>query len=343
MNFKNIWNSPSFDLYIDLGTANTLVMHRHRGLIANEPSVIAYREVKGRKVTMSVGSQARHNIGRTPENYHTCFPLREGVIADMDTTECMLRYFINKAKGSVSILRPRVVISLPYGVSAVERRAVIEAGMSAGARDVVLVEEPMLAAIGSNLPVHAPQGNMIIDIGAGTTEIAVISLNEIVHCESLRIGGNTFDRSIVDYIKDHYNLVIGEPSAEKIKMDIGCVQIDEPLSFAAARGLDFATNLPKELPVSSSDILTALHDHINQILDATRKTIEAIPPELIPDIVDQGISIVGGGALLRGLASRFHQALRLPIQISPHALTAVARGGLQVLNSNSLSNILRAV
>lgn len=343
MNFKNLWSSPLFDLYIDLGTANTLVMHRHRGLIANEPSVIAYREVKGRRVTMSVGSQARHNIGRTPENYHTCFPLREGVIADMDTTECMLRYFINKAKGSVSILRPRVVISLPYGVSAVERRAVIEAGMSAGAREVVLVEEPMLAAIGSDLPVHAPQGNMIIDIGAGTTEIAVISLNEIVHCESLRIGGNTFDRSIVDYIKDQYNLVIGEPSAERIKIDIGCVQTDEPLNLTPARGLDFATNLPKELPVSSSDILTALQDHINQILDATRKTIEAVPPELIPDIVDQGISIVGGGALLRGLASRFHQALRLPIRISPQPLTAVARGGLQVLNSGSLSNLLRAV
>jgi rod shape-determining protein MreB len=341
MTWKQFWPGKGHHLYIDLGTANTIVVDRHRGLVANEPSIISYRESAGKRVVVSVGSTARTNLGKTPENFMTCFPLREGVIANLETTEAMLRYFLHKGQVLARFIRPNTIISLPHGVSAVERKAVSEAGIAAGARDVVLIEEPILAAIGSNLPVHAPRGNMVIDIGAGTTEIAVISLNDIVHCESIRIGGNTFDQSIIEHIRSRYNLIIGEATAERAKKEIGCVIPEKVPSSTCVRGMDFSANLPKEMIVQSNDLFFALNGHIVQIIEAARRTLEAVPPELVPDIAEHGIYVAGGGALLKGLKERLQMELGIPVHISQNPLLSVARGGELVLKSEALFHGIR--
>lgn len=341
MNWNQIWPGKGHHLYIDLGTANTIVIDRSRGLIANEPSIISYRESAGKRVVVSVGSAAWINLGKTPENFMTCFPLREGVIANLETTEAMLRYFLQRSQSLSKYMRPNTIISLPHGVSAVERKAVYEAGMAAGARDVILVGEPILAALGCDLPVHAPRGNMIIDIGAGTTEIAVISLNDIVHCESIRMGGNTFDQSIIEHIRNRYNLIIGEATAERAKKEIGCAVPEKVPTSTCVRGMDFSAHLPKELMVESNDLFFALNHHLVQIIEAARRTLEAVPPELVPDIAEHGIHVTGGGALLNGLKERLQMELRIPIHISESPLLSVARGGERILKSETLLQGIR--
>ena len=329
------------DIYIDLGTANTLIATRTRGIVANEPSVIAYRKTEnGQRKVVAVGDEARAKVGRTPGNLVASFPLKDGVIADLDTTESMLRYFMARAQHTVQrflkLSRPRVVISLPFGVSDIEKKAVKDAGRLAGARDVVLIEELMAAAIGANLPVHAAQGNMIIDIGGGTTEIAIISLYGIVHCEAVRVGGHAFDEAIVSYMRRRHNLVVGEMSAERIKIDIGSALSGDHKTKGAIRGIDFTTGLPREIQVSAHEIHEAFSPLLTQIYYAGRRALEAVPPDFLPDILREGVRLAGGGALIHGLAKRLEKELGIPVGLSDEPLLAVARGGQRALTDSGL-------
>ena len=325
------------DVYIDLGTANTIVMAKDRGLVANEPSVVAYREEShGRKTILAVGAEAKAKIGRTPGNLVASFPLRAGVIADLDTTEAMLRYFTARAHRKFQFFRPRVVISLPYGVSDVEKKAVREAGKSAGAREVVLIEEPMAAAIGAGLPVDLPKGNMIIDIGGGTTEVAVISLCGIVHCEAVRVGGHAFDQAIVEFIRKQYNLIVGDQSAERIKVEIGSALAGDNGKTAYIRGVDFVSGLPRELTLTSAQVHAAINPLLEEIVRAAARTLERTPPDLLPDIIQDGVKLAGGGALLNGLSLRLQRDLRLPVTIADEPLLAIARGGHSALKDPPL-------
>lgn len=325
------------DLYIDLGTANTLVVSRQKGLVANEPSVVAFRDWgMGRKTIIAVGNEAKTKIGRTPGNLVAALPLKDGVIADMDSTEAMLRYFTAKARGRFQVQRPRVVISLPYGVSDVEKKAVREAGMVAGAREVILIDEPMAAAIGAGLPVHAPRGSMVIDIGGGTTEIAVISLFGIVHCEAVRVGGHAFDHAIVEYIRRNHNLIVGDQSAERIKIEIGSALGGDDETKAMIRGVDFVSGLPREVAITSQQVNEALSGLLEVIFEAGRRTLEATPPDLIPDIIRDGVIVTGGGALIKNLDQRLSQELQIPVRIAEEPLTAIARGGEQAIQDAHL-------
>jgi rod shape-determining protein MreB and related proteins len=325
------------EIYVDLGTANTLVMTRDRGLIANEPSVVAYREIyPGKKEVVAVGAEAKLKIGRTPGNLVASFPLKDGVIADLDITEAMLRYFINRARGRFGFLRPRVVISLPFGVSDIEKKAVRDAGASAGAREIILIEEPMAAAIGAALPIEEPKGNMIIDIGGGTTEIAVISLFGIVHCEAVRIGGHAFDETIVDYIRRKFNVIVGHQSAERLKIQIGSALPGDHSTSATIRGIDHITGLPKELRVTSAQVHEALAGDLDEIITAAKRTLEQIPADLIPDIIRDGVKVAGGGALLRDLDKRLREELQIPVWIVDDPLLAIARGGSKALRDRNL-------
>lgn len=325
------------DLYIDLGTANTLVVARGRGLMANEPSVVAYRDLgRGRRSVIAVGNEAKAKIGRTPGNLVAAFPLKEGVVADIDTTEAMLRYFITKAIGKLRFLRPRIVISLPFGVSDVEKKAVRETGVLAGAREVVLIDEPMAAAIGAGLPVQAPRGNMVIDIGGGTTEIAVISLYGIVHCEAVRVGGHAFDQAIVEYIRRQFNLVVGDQSSEKLKILIGSALPGDRETRASIRGVDFVTGLPKEIVLTADHVHDAISDQLNEIFTAGRRALEVIPPDLVPDIIKDGVVVAGGGALMKHLDQRLRHELKIPVRIADQPLLAIARGGERVIKDARL-------
>jgi rod shape-determining protein MreB and related proteins len=325
------------DIYIDLGTANTLVMTRDRGLVANEPSVIAYREsYPGQKEIIAVGNEAKVKIGRTPGNLVASFPLKEGVIADLDTTEAMLRYFMTRARRRFQFVRPRVVISLPFGVSDIEKKAVRDAGAAAGAREVILIEEPMAAAIGAGLPVQEPKGNMIIDIGGGTTEIAVISLCGIVHCEAVRVGGHAFDEAIVEYMRRQFNVIVGDQSAERLKIQIGSALPGDTTTAAVIRGVDYITGLPKEISVTSDHIYDAISGHLEQIISAAKKTLEQIPADLVPDVIRDGVMLAGGGALIRDLDTRLRQELQIPVWIVDEPLLAIARGGGKALTDRWL-------
>lgn len=335
MIFTNAASSKA-DIYIDLGTANTLVATRHRGIVANEPSVIAFRENGGHKTIVAVGNEAKTKLGKTPGHLIASFPLKDGVVADIETTESMLRYFMARAKRVFSLSRPRVVISLPFGVSDIEMKAVRDAGRLAGARDVILIEEPMAAAIGSDLPVHAPRGNMIIDIGGGTTEIAIISLFGIVHCEAVRVGGHAFDDAIVGYMRRRHNLIVGEPSAERLKIEIGSALSGDTETTGLIRGLDFSTGLPKEVSVTAHEVNEALTPLLMQIFSAGRRALEAVPPDFLPDIIREGVRLAGGGALIRGLDRRLESELGIPIQIVDEPLLAIARGGQKTLADSEL-------
>ncbi len=308
----NLFGGLSHDMGIDLGTANTLVHVKGKGIVLREPSVVAIKRENGE--VLAVGEEAKRMIGRTPGNIVAVRPMKDGVIADFDVTQAMLKYFIRKAMNTKSFVRPRVVVGVPSGVTEVEKRAVIDAAQQAGAREAYLIEEPMAAAIGAGLPVEEATGSMVVDIGGGTTEIAVISLGGIVTSRSIRIGGDEMDTSIVQYIKRMYNLLIGERTAEEIKIKIGSaiVQADKNAELDI-RGRDLVSGLPKTLSIKSSEVREALSEPIQKIIDAVKGTLEKTPPELASDVMDHGIMMTGGGALLRNLDRLLSHETGMPV------------------------------
>src|ERR671915_818152 len=317
------------DMAVDLGTANTLVYVRRKGVLLDEPSVVALNDTTGE--VLAVGHEAKRMIGRTPDHITAIRPLEDGVIADFDATEQMLRFFIQQVHRRRYFAKPRMVICVPSGITAVEQRAVKEAGYQAGARQVYIIEEPMAAAIGAGLPVHEPTGNMVVDIGGGTTEVAVISLGGIVTAQSIRVGGDELDESIINYIKKEYSLMLGERTAEEIKMAIASAfpMPDEPQ--AEIRGRDLVTGLPKTILVSAEEIRRAIEEPVNAIVDAVKNTLDKTPPELASDIMDKGIVLAGGGALLRGLDERLKHETGMPLHIAEDPLFAVAIGSGECL------------
>lgn len=329
----------SKDMGIDLGTANTLVNMKAKGIVVREPSVVALQE--NTKEVLAVGLEAKKMIGRTPGNIVAIRPLRDGVIADFDITQKMLKYFIGRAYPKKSFFfAPRIVVGVPYGVTEVEKRAVIEAALSAGAKDALLIEEPMAAAIGAGLPVAEPTGSMVVDVGGGTTEIAVISLGGIVTAKSIRVGGDEMDEAIVQYIKREYSLMIGERTAEQIKMEIGSAypsKVDKKMEIT---GRNLVTGLPKTMVVLSSEIYHALNEPISTIVEGIKSTLEKTPPELAADIMLQGIMLTGGGAMLHGLDTLINQETHMPVRISENPLDCVAHGtGIALDNFDLLKSV----
>ena len=310
------------DMGIDLGTANTLVYIKGQGIVVREPSVVAIRDDS--KEVLAVGEEAKRMIGRTPGNIVAIRPMKDGVIADFDVTQSMLSYFIQKAAAKKGVVSPRIAICVPFGVTDVEKRAIEEAARQAGAKDAYLIEEPMAAAIGAGLKVEEPEGNMVVDIGGGTSEIAVISLGGIVSAESVRIGGNKFDEAIVGYVKKEYNLMIGERTAEDIKISIGSTFKEDQESNMQIRGRDLISGLPKTVEISSTEVREALKEPISSIVDAIKSTLEKTPPELASDIMENGIMLTGGGALLRGLDKLIKQETGMPVTIAEGPLDCVA-------------------
>ena len=335
-------NNMSFigrDMAVDLGTANTLVYVRGKGIVLNEPSVVAINT--NTAGILAVGTEAKRMIGRTPGNIVAIRPLKDGVIADFETTERMLRYFIQKVHRRRHFAKPRVVVCVPSGITGVEQRAVKDAGYAAGARKVYIIEEPMAAAIGAGLPVHEPTGNMVVDIGGGTTEVAVISLGGIVTSQSIRVGGDELDNAIVSYVKKEYSLMLGERTAEEIKMAIGSAfpSPDEP--HAEIRGRDLVSGLPKTIVVSAEEIRKAIDEPVNAIVDAVKTTLDKCPPELSGDVMDRGIVITGGGALLKGLDERLRHETGMPIHLVDNPLDSVVLGtGKCVEDFESLRQVL---
>jgi rod shape-determining protein MreB and related proteins len=333
----------STDLAIDLGTANTLVYVKGKGIIANEPSVVAVRkDAQGGGRILAVGKEAQRMLGRTPGSIVATRPIKEGVIADFDICEAMLRYFIQKVHNRRKLVRPRVIVGIPSGITQVEKRAVRESAESAGAREVYLIEEPMAAAIGAGLPVTEPSGNMIVDIGGGTTEVAVISLAGIVYSQSVRVAGDKMDEAIVQYVKRKYNLLIGERSAEEVKISIGNAYPDseERNPTMEVKGRDLVAGIPKTVTVSASEIRESLREPINAIIQAVRIALEKTPPELAADIVDKGIVLAGGGALLRNLDVLLREETGLPVMVADNPLSCVALGAGMALDE---INLLREV
>ncbi|MBU5307621.1 rod shape-determining protein [Clostridioides mangenotii] len=312
------------DMGIDLGTANTLVYIKGQNIVVREPSVVAIRDDS--KEVLAVGEEAKKMIGRTPGNIVAIRPMKDGVIADFDITQSMLSYFIQKAADKKGVVNPRIAICVPFGVTEVEKRAIEEAARNAGARDAYLIEEPMAAAIGANLKVEEPEGNMVVDIGGGTTEIAVISLGGIVTAKSIRIGGDEFDESIVSYVKKEYNLMIGERTAENVKITIGSTYKEDQETNMQIRGRDLISGLPKTIEICSTEVREALKEPISSIVDAIRSTLEKTPPELASDIMENGIMLTGGGALLRGLDKLINQETGMYVQIAEAPLDCVALG-----------------
>ena len=329
----NLFGGLSHDMGIDLGTANTLVHVKGKGIVLREPSVVAIKRENGE--VLAVGEEAKRMIGRTPGNIVAVRPMKDGVIADFDVTQAMLKYFIRKAMNTKSFVRPRVVVGVPSGVTEVEKRAVIDAAQQAGAREAYLIEEPMAAAIGAGLPVEEATGSMVVDIGGGTTEIAVILLGGIVTSRSIRIGGDEMDTSIVQYIKRMYNLLIGERTAEEIKIKIGSaiVQADKNAELDI-RGRDLVSGLPQTLTIKSSEVREALSEPIQKIIDAVKGTLEKTPPELASDVMDHGIMMTGGGALLRNLDRLLSHETGMPVLVAEDALSCVGEG-----TGKSLENI----
>lgn len=329
----------SRDIGIDLGTANTLVFMKGKGIIIREPSVVAVDTRTD--VVRFVGLEAKQVIGRTPGSITAVRPLKDGVIADFDITTAMLEQFIKKALQKTFLARPRVIICIPSGVTAVERRAVKEATERAGAKRVAIIEEPMAAAIGAGLPVEEPTGNMVVDIGGGTSEVAVISLGGIVAAKSVRVGGDEFDNAIIQYIKKKYNLLIGERTAENIKIEIGSAfEFDQEESMQI-KGRNLLNGLPENIAITSDEIREALQDALANVVDAIKVTLEKTPPELAADIIDQGIMLTGGGALLRGFDKLIAQATGMPVNIAENPLDCVAEGTGKVLeNIDKLHDVL---
>ncbi len=317
------------DIGIDLGTANTLVFVKGKGIVLREPSVVAIRRDTG--TILAVGEEAKRMIGRTPGNIVAIRPMKDGVIADFDVTQTMLRHFIAKAYRRKSLFYPQVVVCVPSGVTEVEKRAVLDATKQAGAREAFLIEEPMAAAIGAGLPVEEPTGSMIVDIGGGTTEVAIISLGGIVTSKSIRIGGDEMDEAVVNYIKRVYNLMIGERTAEEVKIQIGTAYAANEETTLDIRGRDLVTGLPKTLTITAKEIEKALADPVTQIMEAIKITLEKTPPELASDIMDKGIIMTGGGALLKGLDRLVAQETGMPVFLSDDPLDCVAMGSGKAL------------
>jgi rod shape-determining protein MreB len=334
MVFNAILGMFSNDLAIDLGTANTLVFMKGKGIVMDEPSVVAVNKDTNR--VLAVGKEAKNMLGRTPGKIVAIRPMRDGVIANFEITETMLRYFITKVHNRKALVRPRIIISVPSGITQVEKRAVRDSAQSAGAREVYLVEEPMAAAIGAGLPIQEPSGNMVVDIGGGTTEVAVISLSGVVYAKSIRVGGDEMDEAIVQYVKRKYNLLIGERTAEQIKTEIGSAfPMDEKVTFQA-KGRDLVAGIPKTLTISDDEVREAILEPVTSIVDAIKIALERTPPDLAADIVDRGIVLAGGGSLLRGLDMLIREETELPIAIAEDPLTCVVRGTGKVLDELDL-------
>lgn len=327
----NLFGGLSHDMGIDLGTANTLVHVKGKGIVIREPSVVAIQ--KDNNEILAVGEEAKQMIGRTPGNIVAIRPMRDGVIADFDVTQAMIKYFITKAINNKAFVKPRLVIGVPSGITEVEKRAVIEAAMQAGAKEAYLIEEPMAAAIGAGLPVHDPIGNMVVDIGGGTTEIAVISLGGIVTSRSIRIGGDEMDNSIVQYIRKNYNLMIGERTAEEIKINIGSAIVPQGDPQMDIRGRGLLSGLPKTITIKASEIREALEEPVHKIIDAVKSTLEKTPPELAADIMDHGIMMTGGGALLHDLNTLLSKETGMPVLVAEDALSCVGEGTGRSLES----------
>jgi rod shape-determining protein MreB len=316
---------------IDLGTINVLVHNQGRGVVLQEPSVVAIREDENRTTIVEVGRAAREMYGRTPEEIEVMRPLRDGVIADYFVTEAMLRYFIEKVAGRFHLRRPIVMISVPYGVTSVERRAVKEAALAAGSREVHLIPEPLAAAIGAGLPVGTPTGNMVVDLGGGSTEAAVVSMNGIVCAESVRVGGVHLDEAIISYIRKKYNLIIGEPTAEEIKVKIGsAVELDEPLEMHV-QGRDQIAGLPKTITITSSEVVEAISEPLAAIVNVVRAVLAKTPPELASDIIDRGMALTGGGALLREIDTLLTREAGVPAYVADNPIACTALGAGKAL------------
>ncbi len=332
LNFLFGWMSN--DLAIDLGTANTVLYVKGKGIVLREPSVVAVRkDSRGGSRVLAVGKEAKEMLGRTPGNIVAIRPMKDGVIADFEVTEAMLRYFINKVHNRRTLVHPRIIISVPSGITQVEKRAVRETAESAGAREVYLIEEPMAAAIGANLPITEPTANMIVDIGGGTTEVAVISLAGIVYAKSVRVAGDKMDDSILQYIKRKHNLAIGERTAEAIKTTIGNVLPEEPYETMEIKGRDLVSGIPKTLTITSKEIQSAIAEQVDVIVNAVRVALEQTPPELSADIVDQGIVLTGGGALLKNLDQLLKNETGMPIIVADDPLSSVVLGSGQALDN----------
>ncbi|GAA4535427.1 MULTISPECIES: rod shape-determining protein [Nonomuraea] len=327
------------DMAVDLGTANTLVYVRGRGIVLSEPSVVAINTATEKIV--AVGIEAKRMIGRTPGNIVAVRPLKDGVIADFEVTERMLRYFLQRAHKRRHLSKPRIIIAVPSGITGVEQRAVKEAGYQAGARKVYIVEEPMAAAIGAGLPVHEPTGNMVVDIGGGTTEVAIISMGGVVTSKSIRVGGDELDQAVITYVKKEFSLMLGERTAEEIKMTIGSAWADGEEAHAEVRGRDLVSGMPKTIIVSAEEIRKAIEEPVNAIADAVRSTLDLCPPELSGDLMDRGLALTGGGALLKGLDERLRQETGMPVHLVENALDSVALGtGRCVEDFEALQQVL---
>ena len=334
MFLRSISGFYSHDLAIDLGTANTLVFVKGEGIVLNEPSVVAVKkgEMGGSKI-LAVGKEAKLMLGRTPGNIVATRPMKDGVIADFEVTEAMLRYFIRKVHGRRRLVRPRIIIGVPIGITQVEKRAVRESAESAGAREVYFIEEPVAAAIGAGLPVTEPKANMVVDIGGGTTEVAVISLGGIVYCQSVRVAGDRMDEAIVEHIKRSYQLLIGTATAEVIKTNIGNAYASDNVDTIQVKGRDLASGIPKILTMDSDEVREAISEQINTIVRTVHIALEQTPPELAADLVDRGIVLAGGGALLKGLDALLKSATMLPIVIADDPLSVVAVGAGKALSN----------
>lgn len=339
MIFDQVVGFFSSDMGIDLGTANTLVLVKDKGIVINEPSVVAIERDRyggGKPRILAVGKEAKEMVGKTPGNIEAIRPMKDGVIADFDMTEKMIRYFIEKTHRRKNFLRPRIVISVPYGLTQVERKAVRESALSAGAREVFLIEEPMAAAIGADLPIQEPKGNLIIDIGGGTTEIGVTSLGGLVISKSIRVAGDKLDSSIVAWMKTHRGLVIGDRTAEEVKIKIGSAfPIDKELSMGV-KGRDQITGLLQRIEITSEDVREAMLENLKEIADALKEVLEKMPADLAGDIVENGIVLSGGGALIRGLDKYLSETVRLPAYVADEPLKCVARGTGRILEEIKL-------
>ena len=330
----------SNDMAIDLGTANTIVSVRGKGIIINEPSVVAVQKDRnGRDRILAVGQEAKQMIGKTPLNIQAVRPMQDGVIADFEMTERMIRYFIEKAHSRKSFIRPRIIICIPYGITQVEKKAVEESAMSAGAREVFLVEEPMAAAIGAGIPVSDPDGYVIVDIGGGTTEIGVTSLGGLVLCKSIKVAGDKFDKSIIEHVRQNFNLFIGERTAENIKIEIGtAVKLETELKMKV-KGRD-NSGLLSTIELGSEGVRIAIKEPLKEIVSAIKSVLENMPPDLASDIVDNGVIITGGGALIRGLDTYLADIIKLPVRVADEPLLSVAYGTSQVLDQEELLKLI---
>lgn len=334
MIFDFLWGLFSIDMAIDLGTANTKVYVKGKGIVLREPSVVALQ--RGNNIPIAFGTEAKNMLGKTPASIVAVRPLKDGVIADFEVTEYMLRHFIAKVHNRKTLVRPRIMISVPSGITEVEKRAVRDSAAHAGAREIYLIQEPMAAAIGSGLPILEPSGNMVVDIGGGTTEVAVISLSGIVHCQSIRVGGDEMDEAIIQYLKRNYNLLIGERTAEEIKIKIGCAYPQKENETMEVKGRDLVAGVPKSLKINGEEIREALTEPVLAIVEAVKDTLEKTPPELSADIAERGIVFTGGGSLLKGIDERLREETGLSVHVADDPISCVVLGIGKVLDDEDM-------